>query len=1252
VWRGDTNEGLAELRELRAGLAEPSDDAATTSTSPLGISLAYAGVQIGNIAEPIRENWRAQIAMLGGPSPLLHFVDAPTTRIELTTTHPGGLAQFITGKKTLLSSLIRDELALRSAKNAAALITERGNELALTRGLDTIHLAIGLAEWKRADTEYRAPVLLQPLAIRRYGRDFELRLGKRAFLNPALQRELAEQFSITLDAENFVALAHSAGAFTPQPMIDRLRGLTSHLGWFNVQPRLIVSSFAEVGPGMLSLSRDLEHPVLDALAGNPTARSVFREAIVPAAVAGPDHRAPSTDTLLLDADAEQDGVIAQIAAGRSIVVRTLPGTGATQTIVNAIGALVGQHKRVLVVSPRRSSLTALTARLAELGLPSLATSPDTLRRDLVRSILRNERAVKPQVSDVDEALVRLRTVLLDYRQALTAMDPALGVSVLDALQQLASLSLLPTPPTTTARLTRPSLEALATGRDAVAQTLVAAARLGEFRYGPGDSPWVGAEFSSPEDAERLHGIARRLHDGALERLLVRAGELVDKTRLRPFETMAELGVYLRMLLDIRDTLDRFQPLVFDRSVAELITATGAKRDSPEMSSANRRRLRKLAKEYVRPGVHITDLHAALSRIQQQRVLWQRFVIGGSTPQIPTGIADVQVAYQQVLADLEELEAPLGSRSRDHRLTALPLDQLRETIAALAADSEVMDNLHERTVLLRDLRDLDLAPLLRDLSDRHIPESQVGDELELAWWQSVLEDMLVTEKALLGANTYVLDRLEADFRMVDQEHAAANARLLGWQLAQAWSIGIVDYPEEAAALRSALKAGQITTETLQRDAPHLARSVAPVWLSSPYLIDAIGDELPFDAVFVLDGGATTLAENVPAIRRGRQVVVFGDTVTQYPEDFQIGLSEKPADRADHRADSVLESLTELLPVHRLTRSYRGGGADLTDLISRRFYDGAIASLPWAGTWLGHSSLHFDYVASGNGLPDPKTGAVESVEAEVERVVQLALEHAQNQPGESLMVVTPSAKHASRVEQAVLTAFARRPDLIGFLLEERAEPLMVTTIDRAVAESRDRVIFSLGYGRTPHGRVLTSLGALSEENGERLLALAMTRARKSMTIVSCFEPGDIDDDRMQHGIAALGSILHEALERRPDQARGESDDALLRDLAHRLETRGVRIALGYHDQLGLVASFGGKAAVIETDASLVTESLRETLRLRPYTLFRLGWHYVRVHSFELFSNPDAVADRIAAGLGAMELPATTQPIPVQPSRAHAS
>ncbi|HEY2644794.1 MAG TPA: AAA family ATPase [Galbitalea sp.] len=1222
-------------------------------TAPHVLSLGDPNLRAANVAEPSWAAWRGELASVGGPSPLLHFVDTPRTRIELSATHPGGLAQFITGKSTLLSNLIRDEVALRVAKTAAGAIAAKGLELSTARGIDGIHLGIGVVDWRHDDLDYRAPLLLRPLAIRRHGRDFELKLRGDAFLNPDLHRALLDQFQLELDEQAFVALTDEDGTFKPNPVIDRLRGLTSHLEWFNVSPRLVVSSFVEVAHAMVADVAELEHPVLDALAGNPTARWTIEESYSPVAAMSADTRPPQTDTLLLDADAEQENVVAQIAAGNSLVVKTLPGTGGTQTIVNAIGSLVSQNKRVLVVSARRSSLHGISQRLADCGLTGLAVSPSTLRRDVVRSISRIEKSKKPLIGEVDDALVRLRKVLLDYRGALSRPDDVLGISVLDCVTELSRLALLPTPPATTARLGRSTVEVLSVDRHRASETMVTAAALGEFRYGPGDSPWYGAQFADGDSAARAHAVAKQLHEELLPRLLARAQDLIRTTYMRPFDNITELGVYLSLLIDIRDTLDKFQPVVFDRSLSELIVATAPRKESADMAGSNRRRLRKLAKEYIRPGVHVSDLHESLMRIQQQRILWQRFVTEGVPPEVPTGIADVQAAYSEVARDLAMLNEPLRLTTRETQLEYLQLGVLLQRVEGLAADSDVLNNLQERSALMATLRDLQIDPLLADLASRHVPEAQVEAELELAWWQSALESLLQNDRALLGANTQVLDRLEADFRLVDEAHAAGSAQLLAWQLAENWKIGLVDWPDEAALLKKLLRRKDVTAYDLQTTSPHLSRTIAPVWLASPYEVNEIVDTMVFDTVILVDAGATTLAENVGAIRRAKQVVAFGDPVTQSPAPFSTAILDpeseavpevEPESSDDLHEESALAKLGGLLTTLSLTRSYRAGGEDLAELVNRRFYGGKIQSLPWAGSFLGHGSISLEYVEGGSGMPDADTGAVESVDAEVNRVVDLVLEHAARRPQESLMVITASPRHAVRVQQAVLAALASSPELTEFVVGDRPEPFMVSTIEHAVAESRDRVIFSIGYGRTPHGRVLSDFGALGEVGGERLLAVAMTRARRSMVIVSCFEPEDIEEGRMKHGAIALAEILDEIGARAAEVALPDDSDPMLVDLARRLEVRGLNVALGHRGKLGLVASHLGMCVTIETDTVLMRASLRESLRLRPEFLRRLGWHYLRVHVFELFSDPNGVADTIVRMLGAAPGAAITEPIPV--------
>ena len=1190
------------------------------------------GVVAAHIAQPARDRIVAESADLGGASPLLCYHDVPEAGIEITKAHPGSLPQFITGRSTLLSGLFRDEVALRTARIAAERITAKNVELRAVRGIDAVHLATGLASWRIGGVEYTAPVLLRPLAIRRHYTDFELKLHGAMIVNPELVRAMREHYGITIDGTRLAVLAHEGGVFKPQRVIDELRRITTRIDTFAVHPRLIVSTFADVAARM-SADGGLDHPILNALAGHADDRDYLKKQRPIAAWAGPDDRSPAADTLLLDADAEQERVLSRIIAGQSLAVATLPGTGGTQTIINAVGALVQAGKRVLVVSARRSTLDGFRHRLVGIGLDGLAVSPTSLQKDLIRAISRNEKATQPAAAEVDEALVSLRAVLRDYRAALTQKHPAFGVSALDATRELAKIAQHPEPPNTQARLDARALAALSSSRTAAAEKLTLAAKLGEFEFGPDDSPWYGAAFESTAAAQAAHELAGKLHKTDVPSLLERGYALISQTRMRPFLTVDELGEYLKLLQGILESLDKFSPTVFERPLTDLIAAHATRRDAVQMSSAQRRRLKTVAREYVRPGVHVQDMYDSLVRIQKQRTAWQRYVDQGVVPEIPAGLQDVAVAWQRVHADLASLDKPLG-RAGAAKLSALPVAQLVRTLAGLAAESTFFDNLIERSKLRVELARMGLEPLLSDLSERHVPEHRVAVELESAWWLSAIEHLLQTDEALLGAQTAVVDRLERDFRLVDEAHNANSGPLLAWRLATDWRIALIDQPAEAQALRGAITRGAPTPATLRAAAPALTRVLVPVWVASPYEVPLIPDT-DFDVVLIADAGAINTTEAAPAIRRARQVVLFGDPVTQAPTPFSIATATSGEWETENPFDttSVFERVADLVPVETLTRSYRAGGEDLAELVNDAFYGGEIVSMPWAGSYLGRGSLTVDYVEGGIGTPDPISGAVESPEAEVQRVVTVVVEHAVNRPKESLMVVTASRRHAERVRTAVAHAFAGRADVADFVSRDNGEPFAVLTLEESVAESRDRVIFSLGFGLTRHGRVLSDFGDLSTPDGERLLTVGMTRARRSMTIVSSIRPSAFTDDRLEHGAATLMSILAGVAERSREQHLEDLADPLVLQLARELRALGVTLNVNYRGVLPLVAQHNGRAVVVESDPEIYGDSLRESLRLRPQALRKLGWHYVRVHSFDLYSDPARVAARIASLLGVM-------------------
>src|SRR6185312_2642056 len=57
------------------------------------------------------------------------------------------------------------------------------------------------------------------------------------------------------------------------------------------------------------------------------------------------------------------------------------------------------------------------------------------------------------------------------------------------------------------------------------------------------------------------------------------------------------------------------------------------------------------------------------------------------------------------------------------------------------------------------------------------------------------------------------------------------------------------------------------------------------------------------------------------------------------------------------------------------------------------------------------------------------------------------------------------------------------------------------------------------KTPHGRVLHRFGPLNLEGGERRLNVAITRARRRMTVVSSFTAAELDPTRLK----ARGALM---------------------------------------------------------------------------------------------------------------------------------
>ncbi|GAA1810266.1 MULTISPECIES: DUF4011 domain-containing protein [Brevibacterium] len=968
------------------------------------------------------------------------------------------------------------------------------------------------------------------------------------------------------------------------------------------------------------------------------------EEFVPAALQEPvtplPDRKPQEEFLVIDVDGDQQAVVDAAVSGRSVVVDTPPGTGATQVAVAVATTLAHTGKSVLFLAQTSDALDDFSARLGEVGLSDFAVDTregaDHIKRQLIGLIGSAERAERPDLAGLLGELNEQRATLSDHVASLHRRRAPWDVSVYETMQHLAELTSGDDSPQTGVRFGDDILEASDDRRTALRGKLGELASLGAFTLDVEDTVWFGADLKSVDEAEAARTVAERL-GRTLPDLVAAVEPVLAKAKLNPRRNLDDWSRAIKVLLRVRTTLDRFAPDVYDHRLDDLIAATGSSEyrteRGVEMGMLQRKRLKKSAQEFLRPGAEVPDLHAALIDVRAQRVILRDLAGHDGRPQIPRGVLEADEILQGVEADVAKLAPVLETTPDGGDLGGMLIEELQARAEAMGGDSENLADLPERSRLQRELSAEGMSDLMTDLRRRKVENHLVGPEFDLAYWASVLQTMASEDPQIGRHDGAALHRVAEGFRDNDRAFVAAGAGRLRFNHAQAWKRAIDADPIAAGVIKQELLSPHTSVQRMSTKAPDLLTTLAPVWMASPYTVPELFAALPlFDAVVIADGGRLSVADVVPGITRARQVISLGDSRLLGPRSFSIAVDRWGADDGDH-PDSVQDRLGEFLPRMNLSNSYRLSPVGLIDLANRHFYDSTISTLPTAHTGEG-TGLEFSYVSEGRGPTDIGTGRVESPDAEVKRVVELVLKHARTRSRESLAVVALTPHHAQRIATAISRAMKDLPYVAAFFNDPGKEPFVVTDAERVQGMSRDAVIFSLGYGRTVHGRVIPDFGPLSGPDGDRILAAVVTRARKRLTVVSSIESDDFDEAKLTGGATLLPKLFEEIAAggvRQPGP-HGEIYDPLFNDIADRLLQLGVvahehyngidlAVANSAEDEHGMIIAVSGDGP----DYASI-RSLRQRDRVVPEQLERRGWKFMRVWSTDAFVDPQAETEKV--------------------------
>ena len=1177
-----------------------------------------------------QDHWASALTDLGGRNTLLYFKDRRSGTLDLADADPVALEHFISSGSIRITRLFRDVDVRADAIRRIQVIYRKAKELLEERGIRAGYLATGMARWDELFLQPAAPVLLRGLTItptRARHDDFELSLDEEPEVNPVLLHKLASVYGAAVEKlpdmrgeRLYRMLAAAANA--------------AEVPGFSILHRTVIGTFTYA---KLPMVRDIQNAaelltdsdVVAAIAGDPEAQ----ELLAADDDATPLLDSPDSDYSVLDADSSQRSAIAAVLSGRSLVIHGPPGTGKSQTIANLTAALVARGRKVLFVAEKRAAIDAVLSRLKGVDLGELVLDihegtrdRQRIAADLGTSLDIAQQTAKPDDTSLRRRLAERQRRLHEHVTALHEAHPPWGLTPFEVQSALLGV---PDEARSSVRLPAPEritgIEA-----DEIRDELREFAHLGGFTMRQGSTPWFGAVLRTPEDAREAWQLAAQLSSYDLPRLMDRQARSSAALGLRPPASYAEAVTRMSLFVGIQRITTQLDRTVYSANPQALADAMAG---TSSASIGERRRLKKEAQRLYLGQAKLArdELAALLAEAARQLADWSSVRAmpesgAGQVPTVPGDFVELTELHAECARKLDALRARV-------RLSA---DDLSGQLTALAADQDTAWRLPRLYELAARFNQLSLAPLLDELGRREATPDQAAQAFDHAWYSSILDQVRVRDPRYAAEPGSALDEIASDFRERDVEYLMAN-RL---RVLHAWAERLREaqdrHPLQARVIRkqAALRRGHLPLRRLLDQTSDVLFALKPCWAMSPLMVSQV---LPptrlFDVVIFDEASQIVPADAIPSIMRGHQIVVAGDDRQLPPTNFfrQVGDGEDDFADDDEMVsfgagfESVLDALRPLLPTWPLAWHYRSRDERLVAFSNAHIYGGALTTFP--------GIARDDCLRHVVVQQTPEPGQEVSVTAEVEKVVELILEHARTRPHQSLGVIALGIKHAERIDTALRHALAHRPELEFFFADDQAEPFFVKNLERVQGDERDAIILSIGYGKHPDGRMRYQWGPLLRDGGERRLNVAATRAKHNLTLVSSFSSQDVDPDRLtKAGAKLLADYLEYAGSGGTSAATSGSGvlNPFEADVRDRLAAAGITVVPqfgvgGY--RVDFAATHPDDAdrmlLAIEADGTSYRQSgsVRDRDRLRGEHLQRLGWRFHRIWSTNWFRDPDA-------------------------------
>ncbi len=294
---------------------------------------------------------------------------------------------------------------------------------------------------------------------------------------------------------------------------------------------------------------------------------------------------------------------------------------------------------------------------------------------------------------------------------------------------------------------------------------------------------------------------------------------------------------------------------------------------------------------------------------------------------------------------------------------------------------------------------------------------------------------------------------------------------------------------------------------------------PIILTSPDVASNLfkGMNGYFDIVMFDEASQLRLEDNLPAILKGKQIVIAGDEHQMPPSNYFSKVfdgsieDEDEIDEEDEITidkDNILLSCESLLDFaselnfekRHLDFHYRSRHPYLIDFSNYAFYNQRLKPLP----------NNFDYVPikfiSVNGTFSEHTN-----EAEAEMVLAIIENNISRLPnGEypTVGVATFNIAQRNLIKSKILERqkFSRYSDFNDKIRELEENGLFIKNLENIQGDERDVIILSTTYGIGKDGKFAQRFGPINHSKGYKLLNVIITRAKYKVYICSSI-PEDV-------------------------------------------------------------------------------------------------------------------------------------------------